>query len=263
MRSDVGSSRSSALLYLGHNTGWRKIIGGFWSTCFSRILFHARFTRTGRPAPTRCAACGLCFSRRVLGHCRTIFNRLTLGLRLALTGSVIVINDFGGGALNYRLWPTAIDWLMYHTFLPVLPFMAIVAFRTVLALRAILTFGPVLAVLPLRTFLALGEFLAFWNFLTITIIAVAAVAIVHAIVVITVLIVLILILIIALILDGRLSLSCKYYSIIMLGVLEIVFSHHAVAGALCIPCKSSVFFGDVLSVPPDFDIGTVALVVTG
>jgi hypothetical protein len=259
MKLYVGSSRSSALLYLGHDAGRRKIIGGFRSTCFSRIVVDARFTRTGRPAPTRCAARRLCFSSRVLGHCRTIFNRLALRLRLALTGRVIVINDFGGGALNDRLWSTAIDWLMYHAFLPI---MAILAFRTILA---ILTLGPVLAVLPLRAILALGEFLAFRNLLTITIVAVAvaAVAIIHAIVVITVLIVLILILIIALILDGCLSLGCKYYSIIVLGVLEIVFSHHSVAGALCISCKSSVFFGDVLSVPPDFDIGTVALVVTG
>ena len=69
--------------------------------------------------------------------------------------------------------------------------------------------------------------------------------------------------IVALILDRRLSLSSENDSIVVLGVLEIVFSYHAVAGALCITCKSGVFFGDVLSIPPDFDIGAVALVIAG
>ena len=175
---------------------------------------------------------------------------------MTLADRVVVINDFGGCTLNDWLWSAAVDRLMHHTFLPVLPVAAILTFRAILTLR------PVLAILTLLTILALRELLAFRNFLTIGIVAVA-VAIVHAIIVIAVLIVLILILIIALILDRRLSLSRKNDSIIVLGVLEIVFSHHAVTGTLCIPCKSGIFFGDVLSIPPDFDIGAVALVVTG
>jgi hypothetical protein len=149
---------------------------------------------------------------------------------------------------------------MHHTFRSILPILPILPIATILAL------GPVLAILTLLTVLALRELLAFRNLLTIGIVAVAVavtVAIVHAIIIIAVLIVLILILIIALILDRRLSLSRKNDSIIVLGVLEIVFSHHAVTGTLCIPCKSRIFFGDVLSIPPDFDIGAVALVVTG
>ncbi len=52
-------------------------------------------------------------------------------------------------------------------------------------------------------------------------------------------------------------------SIVVLGVLEIVFGYHPVAAALCIACKSGVFFGDVLSVPPNFNVGPVALVIAG
>jgi hypothetical protein len=146
---------------------------------------------------------------------------------------------------------------MDNTFLPV---MAILPFRTVLTFLTFLTLGAILTFLTLGALLTLRELLAFRNLLAIGIIAIARVI---AIVVIAILIVLILILIIALILDGRLSLGRKNDSIIMLGVLEIVFSDHAVTGALCIPCKRRIFFGDVLSISPDFDIRTVALVVTG
>ena len=190
-------------------------------------------------------------------RCRSaVFNRLDLWLRLrlALADRVVVINDFGGCALNDWLWSAAVDRLMHHTFLPILPLMAFLPFRPILTFRAIL---------PLRTILTLRpELLAFWSLLAIGIVAIT-VAIVHAIIVIAVIVVLILIPIIALILDRRLSLCSKNNSIVVFGVLEIVFSYHAVTGALCITRKSRIFFGDMLSISPDFYIGTVALVVTG
>ncbi len=176
-----------------------------------------------------------------------------MNLRLALAYRVVVIGDFCGCTLNDRLWAAAIDWLMHHTF------WALMSLGTFLPLLALWTFLTFLALGPL---LALGELLlAFRQLLTIGIIAVAVIAlIVKADIIILIIAI---ITIVALILDRRLSLRSENDSIVVLCVLEIVFSYHTIACALCIPCKSSVFFSDVLSVPPDFNVGAVALIVAG
>ena len=176
-----------------------------------------------------------------------------MNLRLALAYRVVVIGDFCGSTFNDGLWAAAIDWLMHHTFWTL---MTLGAFLPLLALWTFLT------LLALGTFLTLGELLlAFRQLLTIGIVAVAVIAL---IVIANIFILLVAVItIVALILDRRLSLSSENDSIVVLGVLEIVFSYHAITGALCITCKRSVFFGDVLSVPPDFNIGAVALIVAG
>jgi hypothetical protein len=46
-------------------------------------------------------------------------------------------------------------------------------------------------------------------------------------------------------------------------VLEIVFGHHSIAGALRIPCKGGVLLGDLLRGTADLHIRPVALVAAG
>lgn len=83
-----------------------------------------------------------------------------------------------------------------------------------------------------------------------------------AVIIVNAIIVLI-IAVIALILDRRLSLGSKNDTIVMFGVLKIVFRYHAITTALRITRKSGIFFGDVLSISPDFNIRAVALIITG
>src|SRR5690606_38187011 len=63
------------------------------------------------------------------------------------------------------------------------------------------------------------------------------------------------------VLDRHLRLGGRDDAVIVLGVLQVVLGHHAVAGALRVACKLRVFFRNLLRGAADLHIRTVALIV--
>lgn len=216
-------------------------------TVFTRRAAWTTGTRRCTASTTRCAF------RRSCVNLRFLFNRYFLGRTLddRLRCRACVVNGCG-------------NWRCDNLFL----LLAGLAFRpggalaTITAFTAVLTLGALRALLSFRTFLTLllivtlGLIIALWLIVALSALLVLLimlawhgnndVVIVIAIDIVAVAFLLELAALIALETFLHLGLRRGNDTVIMFGVLQIVFSHNAVAGALGITCERGIFLGYVL-----------------